>query len=143
MEQSTQALLRKAAIEALTSNDDKAALEILQVLNGWPPLMTLDPVEPEPAIPAASHNHDESFWRDLILDGFIPSLCGDGPCFSIHMVYRWIQASGVAFTSGDLKEWTHGVPIWQHVARVTLEQMADQHILERIDPEHFCLIPQR
>lgn len=121
MEDSTKRLLRSAALEALNSADDRAALELLAMLNQQPTQVTTS--RSVAALPAAREvldgpAHDYHYWVRFIRENFIPFMTGNGRLkFTSNELLTWLEnCSELKLTSGDMgtdarnrENWRNGV----------------------------------
>jgi len=134
METTTQAYLRKAAIDALTAKADTAALELLAMLHGRPTQATTP--QAMEALPAARSvvegpAHDYHYWAQFIRENFIPFMTGNGRLrFTSHELFTWIEnCAQVELTTGDIEQYNNGGVVWRNIASNALTSLKKQGVV--------------
>lgn len=134
MEQVTQELLRKAAIEALSSREDRAAMELLALLHGrqshstvQQTTHTLSAAQPISEGPP----HDCHYWIKFIRENFIPFMTSNGRLrFTSHELFSWIEnCSRAELTTGDVQRQVDGKAVWRDIASNALGNLKRQGII--------------
>lgn len=134
MEQATEELLRKAAIEALSSREDRAAMELLALLHGRQVQSTAPQVAH--ALPATQSipdgpPHDCHYWAQFIRENFIPFMTANGRLrFTSHELFSWIENYLRAeLTTGDMEMQSDGKSSWRNIASNALANLKSQGIV--------------
>ena len=134
METTTKAFLRQAAIEALQSQDDVAASELLALLSSerkrqpsksiQPALLPSNEVIDGPA-------RDYHFWMQFIRENFIPFLSGNGRArFTSNEVFTWVEnCQLLQLTTGDLHTHQDGTLTWRSRAGKGLSELKKQGVV--------------
>lgn len=134
MEPATEELLRKAAIEALSSREDRAAMELLALIHGRQPQAAarqddraLPALRPVPDGPP----HDCSYWMRVIRKAFIPFMIANGRFrFTSHELFSWIEnCSEIQLTTGDLHRQVDGKTVWRDIASNALTNLKRQGVV--------------
>ena len=88
----TKALLRHAILEAINSEQDAAAMELLALLTGSAPN-----AQPIAALPRARNvidgpARDYHFWASFIRETFIPHITNNGRFrFTSNEMFSWLE----------------------------------------------------
>ena len=131
MEPTTKALLRSAVIQAVESQQDGAALELLSLLHaGRSPEPTLPKLMASPdAAQSAAHGYD--FWMCFIREHFIPFMTANGRMkFTSHELLSWIEnCQQLQLTSGDLERREQDRQTWRRNVSLALQTMKQQGLL--------------
>ena len=133
MNSSTKAFLRKAVSDALSQEQDDAALEILQILS--------DASEDQssfcspPALPAAKQvlegpAHDYHYWVQFIKNEFLPFMNKHArDKFTSHELLGWIERhQSVLFTTGDIEMSKKGRETWRNIVSNALSHLKAQGV---------------
>jgi hypothetical protein len=135
MENTTKALLRNAILEAVTAEQDAAALELLNILNGQPMApaaakpaqLALPPVRQITDGPA----HDYHYWVAFIRENFIPFMSANGRLrFTSHELLTWLENSpALSLTAGDIEPHSTGRETWRNGVTAALAALKQRGIL--------------
>jgi hypothetical protein len=124
---STRIYLRNATLEALSKEDDSAAMELLSILTGQSEL-------PQPeqrttlALPQArplmeGDAHDYHFWARFIRDSFLPFMLAHGRYgFTSYELTSWLEAHPeLPLTTGDVEAHSNGRETWRSQISAALQ----------------------
>lgn len=135
MEPTTKALLRTAILNAVTAEQDSAAMELLQLLNGTP--ATSPPQRPVLSLPAAREivegaAHDYHYWTSFIRENFIPFMTANGRLrFTSHELLTWLEnCSHLKLTSGDVEQHATGRETWRNGVTAALSTLKQRGVLK-------------
>lgn len=134
MEPTTKALLRNAILEAVTAEQDVAAMELMALLTGTT-------AAPKPAValalPASKEvtegpAHDYHYWMRFIREQFIPFMSANGRLrFTSHELLTWIEnCPALSLTSGDIDQFANGREVWRNGVSAALSSMKQQGLLK-------------
>lgn len=135
MENITKALLRNAILEAVTAEQDAAALELLNILNGQP--MALAAAKPaQLALPPVRQitdgpAHDYHYWVAFIRENFIPFMSANGRLrFTSHELLTWLENNpALTLTAGDIEHHATGREVWRNGVSAALSALKQRGIL--------------
>jgi hypothetical protein len=135
MENTTKALLRNAILEAVTAEQDAAALELLNILNGQP--MALAAAKPaQLALPPVRQitdgpAHDYHYWVAFIRESFIPFMSANGRLrFTSHELLTWLENNpALTLTAGDIEHHATGREVWRNGVSAALSALKQRGIL--------------
>ena len=128
MEPNTRRFLRSAVLEALNAEDDRAAMELLNLLTDQPPTTN---TQSEIAVLPASRTilegpaHDYHFWVRFIRESFIPFMTGNGRLrFTSHELMSWLENfNSLPLTAGDIELEANGREIWRCRVSAALQHL--------------------
>lgn len=134
MESATRALLRSAILEAVKTEQDAAAIELMALLTGTTPT----PLVAAPlALPAARQlidgpAHDYHYWVAFIRENFIPFMTSNGRLrFTSHELLTWLEnVPALALTTGDVEQHSTGREVWRNGVSAALATMKQRGILK-------------
>lgn len=135
MEITTKALLRNAILEAVTSEQDSAAMELLQLLNGS---AVTTPAQPKILSLPASREvvdgsaHDYHFWTSFIRENFIPFMTSNGRLrFTSHELLTWLEnCQQIVLTTGDIEQHSTGRETWRNGVSAALSTLKQRGVLK-------------
>jgi hypothetical protein len=135
MEPTTRALLRNAILEAVTAEQDSAALELLQLLNGTTAATPAQPVVL--SLPAAREvvdgaAHDYHYWTSFIRENFIPFMTANGRLrFTSHELLTWLENyQQLKLTTGDIEQHSTGRETWRNGVSAALSALKQRGVLK-------------
>jgi hypothetical protein len=134
METTTKAFLRQAAIEALQSQEDVAAGELLALLSSEPKHQPSKPIQPA-LLPSNEvidgPARDYHFWVQFIRENFIPFLSENGRArFTSNEVFTWVEnCQHLQLTTGDLHTHQDGTLTWRSRAGKGLSELKKQGVV--------------
>ena len=134
METTTKTLLRNAILEALSAEQDSAAMELLGLLTGLP---TAAPTKPAPlALPPVRQitngpAHDYHYWIGFIREHFIPFMSANGRLrFTSHELLTWLENSpALNLTAGDIEPHSTGRETWRNGVTAALAALKQRGVL--------------
>lgn len=131
MNPATVEFLRTAAIQALQSKQDDAAIELLG-------LMEQPNTRPIKALPLAIERdvsegpaHDYHYWLNLIRQSFIPFMNANGRLrFTSHELLTWLEnCPEVDLTMGDVSKNRKDNFVWRQNVSNALSALKNQGVL--------------
>jgi hypothetical protein len=132
MNSTTKALLRHTILEAINSEQDAAAMELLALLTGSAP----DPEPVLPALPAARKvidgpARDYHYWASFIRDTFIPYIANNGRFgFTSNEMFSWLENNrDMQWTAGDLELRLDGFEMWRNTASHGLSALKERGLV--------------
>lgn len=134
METTTKAFLRQAVIEALQSQEDVAASELLALLPSKPKHQPSKPIQPA-LLPSDDvidgPARDYHFWVQFIRENFIPFLFENGRArFTSNEVFTWVEnCQHIQLTTGDLHAHQDGTLTWRSRAGKGLSELKKQGVV--------------
>jgi hypothetical protein len=133
MNSTTKALLRHTILEAINSEQDAAAMELLALLTGSAP--SAEPVLP--ALPAVRKviegpARDYHYWASFIRDTFLPHITNNGRLrFTSNEMFSWLENNqDVQWTAGDVEFRSDGSEIWRGTVSNALTALKDRGFLQ-------------
>jgi hypothetical protein len=155
MNPTTKALLRNAVIEAVNTEQDAAAIELLALLTGGQPPEHPQPAAqiPEPAQlmlpperqvidgPARSYH----YWVGFIRDNFIPFMAANGRArFTSHELFTWLENNpAVCMTSAEIEVRPDGHQYWRNIVSNALTALKSRGLIEAPSNGRNYVIPNR
>jgi hypothetical protein len=132
MNSNTKALLRHAILEAINSEQDAAAMELLALLTGSAPN-----AQPIAALPRARNvidgpARDYHFWASFIRETFIPHITNNGRFrFTSNEMFSWLENNqNVQWTAGDVESRLDGAEAWRSTVSNALTALKDRGFLK-------------
>jgi hypothetical protein len=132
MNSETKALLRHTILEAINSEQDAAAMELLALLTGSTPAAQPTPV----ALPAARKviegpARDYHYWAAFIRETFIPYIINNGRFgFTSNEMFSWLENNqNMQWTAGDIEPRSDGVEIWRGTVSNALSALKDRGLV--------------
>jgi len=131
----TKALIRNAILEAITAEQDSAALELLQILNGS--TVQEQATLPVLRLPASREvtdgvARDYHFWATFIRENFIPFMTSNGRLrFTSHELLTWLEnCQQLQLTAGDIEQHSSGRETWRTGVSAALSVLKQRGILK-------------
>lgn len=134
MNDTTKAFLRNAVLEALSAQADSSALELLSLLNGFPP-NNVQPAQPPRLAMVRDLDdevaHDYHYWCRFIRENFIPFMTSNGRLkFTSHELLTWLEnCAFLKLTTGDLEKYSTGREVWRNTVGLALSHLKQQGAL--------------
>ena len=129
MNSTTKALLRHTILEAINSEQDAAAMELLALLTGSAP--DAEPVLP--TLPAARKvidgpARDYHYWASFIRDTFLPHITNNGRLrFTSNEMFSWLENNrDMQWTAGDVEFRSDGSEVWRGTVSNALTALKDR-----------------
>lgn len=132
MNSETKALLRHTILEAINSEQDAAAMELLALLTGSTPavqhahaaLPTTRKVIEGPA-------RDYHYWAGFIREVFIPHITNNGRIgFTSNEMFSWLENNrNMQWTAGDVEPRSDGVEIWRGTVSNALTALKERGLV--------------
>ena len=129
MNSTTKALLRHTILEAINSEQDAAAMELLALLTG----SALDAEPVLPTLPAARKvidgpARDYHYWASFIRDTFLPHITNNGRLrFTSNEMFSWLENNrDMQWTAGDLESRSDGSEAWRGTVSNALTALKDR-----------------
>ena len=120
MNSDTKALLRHTILEAINSEQDAAAMELLALLTGSTPATQPAPAALPAALPAARNviegpARSYHYWAGFIRDNFFSHITSNGRHgFTSNEMFSWLENNDdLQWTAGDIQPRTDGTEIWR------------------------------
>lgn len=144
MNTTTRALLRNAVIEAVNTEQDDAAMELLSLLNGN---SITEQVESDDSTAHCSQlmlpserliidgpARDYHYWAGIIRDSFIPFMVANGRHkFTSGELYSWLgNGTNVQMTAGDVELRSDGKEYWRNILSDALRSLKGQGLIVSI-----------
>ena len=133
MNSDTKALLRHTILEAINSEQDAAAMELLALLTGSAPAAHHAPA----ALPAARKviegpARDYHYWASFIRDTFIPHIINNGRFgFTSNEMFSWLENNrNMQWTTGDVEPRSDGIEIWRGTVSNALTALKDRGLIK-------------
>jgi hypothetical protein len=142
MNPTTKALLRNAVIEAVNTEQDLAAMELLFLLtNKQLPsqLQTIAqlPSIPQPALPSGRQVidgpvRDCHYWASFIRENFIPFMTANGRGrFTSHELFSWLENNpAVCLTTAEVELRSDGHEYWRNIVSHALTCLKQGGLVE-------------
>jgi hypothetical protein len=119
MNSDTKALLRHTILEAINSEQDAAAMELLALLTGSAPV-----AQPIPAALPAARNviegpaRDYHYWASFIRENFFSHIKDNGRFgFTSSEMFSWLENKrDMQWTAGDVQLRSDGFEMWRNIA---------------------------
>ena len=155
MNTTTRALLRNAVIEAVNSEQDAAAAELLALLTNAQPVSSGNPaavmVESAQLILPAERTiidgpaRDYHYWAGFIRDNFIPYMVANGRHrFTSSELFSWLENSKtLQMTTGDIELRRDGKEYWRSIVTDAIRSLKDQGLIEGEKGGRLYMIPGR
>lgn len=133
MNSTTKALLRHTILEAINSEQDAAAMELLALLTGSTP--AAEPVVAALATactviegPARDYHH----WVSFIRENFLPHIINNGRLrFTSNEMFSWLENNqNMQWTTGDIEIRTDGAEVWRGTVSNALTALKDRGLLK-------------
>jgi len=133
MNTETKALLRNTILEAINSEQDAAAMELLALLTGSTPA-----TQPAPAALPAARNVIESparsyhYWTAFIRDNFFIHITSNGRHgFTSNEMFSWLENNcDMQWTAGDVETRSDGSEIWRGYVSNALTALKDRGLVQ-------------
>lgn len=139
MNSDTKALLRHTILEAINSEQDAAAMELLALLAGSTPIAQPAPA-PTPAtdaLPAArcviqGPARDYHYWASFIRENFIPHIVNNGRFgFTSNQLFSWlVNNRDMQWTTGDVELRSDGFEMWRNTASHGLTALKERGVIK-------------
>ena len=133
MNSDTKALLRHTILEAINSEQDAAAMELLALLTGSTPTAQLATT----ALPAARKiiqgpGRDYHYWAAFIRETFIPHITNNGRFgFTSNEMFSWLENNqNMQWTAGDVEPRSDGIEIWRGTVSNALSALKDRGLIK-------------
>jgi hypothetical protein len=142
MNPTTKALLRNAVLEAVNTEQDTAAMELLSLLTGEQlpdqlqipaqlPKSTRLMLPPERQV-IEGPARDYHYWASFIRDNFIPFMVANGRArFTSHELFSWLENNpAVRLTSAEIEARSDGHQYWRNIVSNALVALKTRGIVE-------------
>jgi hypothetical protein len=135
MNPTTKTLLRNAVLEAVSTEQDAAAIELLALLTGGQPAEQPQPAAqiPEPAqlrLPPERQvidgpARDCHYWASFIRENFIPFMVANGRArFTSNELFSWLENNpAVCMTSAEIEPRSDGYEYWRNIVSNALTSL--------------------
>ena len=155
MNPTTKALLRNAVIEAVNTEQDAAAAELLAMLNGEQstpaPLPVAPNVQPAQLVLPSDRliidgpARDYHYWANVIRESFIPFMVANGRHkFTSGELYSWLEnGANVQMTAGDIELRCDGKEYWRNIVSDAIRSLKGRGLIDGERGSRVCLIPNR
>lgn len=161
MNPATKALLRNAVLEAVNTEQDTAAMELLSLLAQAPPttepnhaITAVRPAQlalPSDRVSIDGPPRDYHYWAGFIRDNFMPFMAANGRVgFTSHELFSWLEnCPALSMTTGDIKTRSDGHPHWRNMASSALGALKKRGLLKAepggrnyLIADPACFLPQ-
>lgn len=132
MNSTTKSLLRHTILEAINSEQDAAAMELLALLTGSTPAVQ----HAHTALPATRKvingpARDYHYWVTFIRETFFPHIANNGRHrFTSNEMFTWLENNrNMQWTSGDVDHRSDGLEIWRSTVSSALSVLKDRGLV--------------
>ena len=132
MNSDTKALLRHTILEAINSEQDAAAMELLALLTGSTPSTQ----HSSAALPAnrkviEGPARDYHFWAAFIRETFIPHITNNGRLgFTSNEMFSWLENNrNMQWTAGDVEPRLDGSEVWRGTVSNALTALKERGLV--------------
>lgn len=137
MNSDTKALLRHTILEAINSEQDAAAMELLALLTGATPATQPAPAALPAALPAARNviegpARSYHYWAGFIRENFFSHITSNGRHgFTSNEMFSWLENNDdLQWTAGDIQPRPDGTEIWRGTVSNALTALKDRGFLQ-------------
>lgn len=132
MNSTTKSLLRHTILEAINSEQDAAAMELLALLTGSTPAVQHAHI----ALPATRKvidgpARDYHYWVTFIRETFLPHITNNGRNrFTSNEMFSWLENNkNMQLTAGDVERRSDGMEIWRSTVSTALSALKERGLV--------------